>query len=523
MEYAKTSRGSVLTHDDDREGFYIKESVEYRYHTHKRVRHGVMPTGAEPVVLVQFKNKRTGYYLNAQMLPLQEGELVTVATAPGHDVGVVAITGWYAHREYMKIRSENSWPLLEIYRYSTKNDIDKWVSSIAQEQDTLVVARAYARDLGLAIKVFDVEYQGDGNKFTVYYSSDKRIDFRELVRQLAERFGVRVQMQQFGVRQEPARIGGLGTCGQEVCCSRWMKHTPPVLAAAIKMQELQVQTCSGQCGKLKCCLNFELDAYYEARSKMPRVNAPLELEGYNLHYVKSDPFREHMFFSTMTKSTMNLIMLTVDEVRSIMAQNARGEVAQALEKLRTVEEDSTANSARVESIIESDSITRFDTPKSKGKKKRRRKSAASSPRGSGGSATPDASSVDTRQGSNTSPRRKHLQPRSAQDGKKGAGEAPAEAGDGGSRRRGPGGRRGNRQTDSQSGQNPPNGIDSDRAGGEVAGDKKAAAPRNDQSGGNRRQKRPNRNVRNPKRGNESMRNRPSPTPPSQPNTPDEIR
>lgn len=378
MEYAKTSRGVVLQHEG-REEFYIKGSEEMRYRVpccaEMRWR---MRTESDPVALVQFKNKRTDYYLNTQMLHLTAGDLVTVSTAPGHDVGAVTLTGWAAHREYLKRRPDDARPPLEIFRLSTRNDIDRWIESVGKEHDALLTTREEAKKLGLDMKIFDVEFQGDGNKLTVYYSSEQRVDFRTLVKQLAERFGVRIQMQQQGIRQEPARIGGLGPCGQELCCSRFMRNTPPVLSAAMKMQDLQVIACTGQCGKLKCCLNFELDSYVEARSEMPKVREPLRFDGYSLYYVKSDIFRKLMWFSTAPKSTMNLVMLTVDEVLEVMAQNARGEVAEPVEKMREQESSTSQSYARIENVIEADNISRFDKQPSKGKKKKRKRKGGAS-------------------------------------------------------------------------------------------------------------------------------------------------
>ena len=185
-------------------------------------------------------------------------------------------------------------------------------------------------------------------------------------------------MQQLGVRQEPARLGGIGPCGQELCCSRWMRSTPPVLSSTMKVQDLQVLACTGQCGKLKCCLNFELDSYVEARGKMPKVKEPLRFEESSLYYVKSDIFRQLMWFSATPKSTMNLVMLTVDEVRDVMEKNARGEAAQPLDKVRSQRNEKVTTTSRVENIIEADSITRFDNPRpktKKGKKKRRPQAA----------------------------------------------------------------------------------------------------------------------------------------------------
>lgn len=378
MEYAKTSRGTVLQREG-REEFYIEGSVEFRY----RVWCGGQPcwktpTGAEPMVAVQFKNKRVEYYVNTQMLRLQPGDLVTVSTSPGHDVGAVALTGWPAYREYVKSREDREGPQLEIFRLSTRNDIDRWIANVAKEHEALEATRGEAQALGLEMKVFDVEYQGDGNKLTVFYSSEKRIDFRTLVKLLADRFSVRIQMQQLGVRQEPARLGGIGPCGQELCCSRWMRSTPPVLSSTMKVQDLQVLACTGQCGKLKCCLNFELDSYVEARGKMPKVKEPLRFEESCLYYVKSDIFRQLMWFSATPKSTMNLVMLTVDEVRDVMEKNARGEAAQPLDKVRSQRNEKATTSSRVENVIEADSITRFDNPRpktKKGKKKRRPQAA----------------------------------------------------------------------------------------------------------------------------------------------------
>lgn len=416
MEYAKTSRGVVLQHEG-REEYYIKGSLEMRYRVPCCADlRWKMHTESAPIAMVQFKNKRVGYYLNTQMLHLELGDLVTVATAPGHDVGSVTLTGWAAHREYLKHHPNNAQAPLEIFRLSTRNDIDRWIESVAKEREALAGTREEAQKLGLEMKIFDVEYQGDGNKLTVYYSSDQRVDFRTLVKQLADRFGVRIQMQQQGVRQEPARIGGLGPCGQEVCCSRFMKSTPPVLSAAMKMQDLQVISCTGQCGKLKCCLNFELDSYVEARSKMPKVREPLRFDGYDLYYVKSDIFRKQMWFSTVPKSTMNLVMLTVDEVLDVMAQNARGEVAEPVETKRGQKTTQSQNYARIENVIEADNISRFDQLPSKSrKKKRKRKSHSVVPSEVNSPNANTTSSGQTKANRNKRPTRPRTNPRAKQN------------------------------------------------------------------------------------------------------------
>lgn len=416
MEYAKTSRGIVLQHEG-REEYYIEGSAEMRYRAPCCASwRWKMRSEAVPVTVVQFKNKRTDYYLNTQMLRLEVGDLVTVSTAPGHDVGAVTLTGWAAHREYLKRHPDEERLPLEIFRLSTRNDIDRWIECVGKERDALIATREEAQRLGLEMKIFDVEYQGDGNKLTVYYSSEQRVDFRMLVKQLAERFGVRIQMQQQGVRQEPARIGGLGPCGQELCCSRFMKCTPPVLSAAMKMQDLQVIACTGQCGKLKCCLNFELNAYVEARGSMPKVREPLRFDGFKLYYVKSDIFRKLMWFSTAPNSTINLVMLTVEEVLTVMDQNARGEVAAPVEKLREQEESPSQSYARIENVIEADNISRFDQQPLKKRKKRKGKSHNATDTGQNAQgATPPKSTNPAEQA-----KRRGQPPRNGQQAKPGS-------------------------------------------------------------------------------------------------------
>lgn len=337
----------------------------------------------EEVVQVQFKNARRAFYINRSMLSLHRGDVVAVAAMGGHDVGVVCLTGWLARRNYLKqqcqIETENrvNEPLMELYRKATQQDVERWIEATARELETMLRARIIAQDMHLQMKISDVEFQGDGSKALFYYSAEQRVDFRELVRVFAGEFKVRIEMRQIGPRQEAARIGGIGSCGREVCCGGWLRKFASVTTSTIKLQDLtpNPQKQAGQCGKLKCCLNFEVDVYEEAKRKMPRVKAPLQFEDGVLYHVKNDLFRDCMYFSTSPKSIEHLVMLTCAQVEQILELNHSGRKGESILAFSGVEEQEVATTQLgYGNVIEEESLTRFDKAKKKsGKNKNRAK------------------------------------------------------------------------------------------------------------------------------------------------------
>ena len=334
----------------------------------------------EEIVQVRFKNRRRGFYINRSMLSLSRGDVVAVAALGGHDIGVVSLTGWLARRAYLKREGDGEDEghafdsLLEVHRKATAQDIARWEESIAREEETMLQARAIAERMHLQMKISDVEFQGDGNKAMFYYSAEQRVDFRELVRMLASEFKVRIEMRQIGPRQEAARIGGIGSCGRRLCCGGWLRRFSSVTTSIIKLQDLtpNPQKQGGQCGKLKCCLNFEVAAYEDAKRRMPRVKAPLQFEDGILYYVKSDLFRECMYFSTVPKSTDHLVMLTCSQVEQVLALNHSGRKAASLADFRMPEEEpEEGTQLGYGNVIEEGSLTRFDKAKKRPNKNKK--------------------------------------------------------------------------------------------------------------------------------------------------------
>lgn len=346
-------------------------------------------------VVVQFKNQRTDFFLNPHLLPLQRGDVVTVNGAPGTDVGIVVITGWLARRSYIRgvrgtrDRRTGDEELRIVYRRATVYDVERWMHYVAGEREALVTARRLTREVDLDIKVSDVEYQGDGSRLTVYYSSAHRVDFRAYVRALSLQLGCKVFMRQYNNRQEASVVGGIGACGRTLCCSTWLHELRSVVTSDIKGQDLALhyQRYAGQCEKLKCCLKFELDAYTDARQHYPRLRSPLQLDGeVELFHVKNDLFRGIMWFSQDRRSAQNLVMLTVPQVERILECNGRGESGgsladyqQSIARSKPSEDD---RSASYGDLLEQDSITRFD-------KKSARRGRRRGP-GGGGKSAPKA-------------------------------------------------------------------------------------------------------------------------------------
>ena len=317
---------------------------------------------------VRFKNTRKGIYINASGQSVKTGDLVVVEAASGHDLGIVTLEGPVVGRQ-MKCKGVDpeKQELRKIYRKARPFDIQRWQEAIAREQETMIRARELAADLGLEMKIGDVEFQGDGTKAIFYYIADGRVDFRQLIKDFAEEFHIRVEMKQIGARQEAGLIGGLGVCGRELCCANYVTEFKSISTSAARAQDLSLnpQKLAGQCGKLKCCLNYEVEAYLDAQSRIPRVPEPLEFEDGQAWLVKTDILAETLFFSYEKGSLAQIFPLGADEVRRIQAMNRRGE------KPATLRQEEVSAPEFVTGQGE-DAINRFDPEKRK-KHRRRRK------------------------------------------------------------------------------------------------------------------------------------------------------
>ena len=315
---------------------------------------------------VRFKNTRKGIYVNASGQSIKTGDLVVVEAATGHDLGIVTLEGPIVARQ-MKCKGVDptQQELKKIYRKARPFDIQRWQEAIAREEETMIRARVLAANLGLEMKIGDVEFQGDGTKAIFYYIADGRVDFRQLIKDFAEEFHIRVEMKQIGARQEAGLIGGLGVCGRELCCANYITEFKSITTAAARVQDLSLnpQKLAGQCGKLKCCLNYEVAAYTDARSRLPRVNEPLELEDGQAFLVKTDILAGMLYFSYDKGSLAKVYGLSADEVREIQAMNRRGE------RPATLQEE-PERSPEFVSAVGDDAINRFDPEK---KRKKRRK------------------------------------------------------------------------------------------------------------------------------------------------------
>ncbi len=322
------------------------------------------------IVEIRFKNTRKSFYKNSGNLSLAEGDMVAVEASPGHDIGTVSLTGELV-REQMKrkgITPESK--LRVIYRKVKPSDIEKWENATGRENDIMLKARRITKKLNLEMKIGDVEFQGDGTKAIFYYIADNRVDFRELIKILAEEFGIRVEMRQIGARQEAGRIGGIGSCGRELCCSSWMSDFISVSTDSARDQQLSMnpQKLAGQCGKLKCCINYEKESYKEALTKFPpTIN--LETEGGTAYFMKIDVFRQLVWYSFDKNQPENVTVVSVDRVFEIIKMNQSG---QKPEKLT---DQSTLPKRKIdyEDLAGQESINRFDKKKSKKKKKKYRK------------------------------------------------------------------------------------------------------------------------------------------------------
>ena len=317
---------------------------------------------------VRFKNTRRSFYQNVNNLALEVGDIVAVEASPGHDIGIISLTGDMVARQMKRLGfNPQNGEFKKIYRKARPYDIEKWQEAIALEHETMIRSRQIAADMGLDMKIGDVEYQGDKIKAIFYYIADGRVDFRELIKVFAEQFHIRIEMKQIGARQEAGRIGGIGACGRELCCASWVSSFSSVTTGAARVQDLSLNPLklAGQCSKLKCCLTYEYDVYADARRSMPRLREPLQAIDGEYFLVKSDILAHTMTFSTSKDSMSNLVTIPVSRVREILAVNRNGGKVDSI-----LGEDFEPQVEEPTYRTEEDSITRFDKAKKRKKKSR---------------------------------------------------------------------------------------------------------------------------------------------------------
>ena len=324
-------------------------------------------TESTDLVEVQFKNTRKGYYHNVNNLDLKKGDIVAVEANPGHDIGVVTLTGRLVSLQVKKANLKSADDIKRIYRIAKPVDMDKYYEAKAREHSTMIQSRKIAKDLGLDMKIGDVEYQGDGNKAIFYYIADERVDFRQLIKDLAATFHVRIEMKQIGARQEAGRIGGTGPCGRELCCATWMKNFVSVSTNAARFQDISLnpQKLAGMCAKLKCCLNYEVDDYVEAGKRLPNKDVVLQTQDADYHLFKSDILAGMVTYSTDKNIAANIETITAERAKQIIEMNRQGEKPVSLQDngKKPVEEKEHIDLAGGD-------ISRFDKTKKKKKKKK---------------------------------------------------------------------------------------------------------------------------------------------------------
>ncbi len=337
-----------------------------------------LPGGQEPFTLVEvrFKNSRKEYFRNEDKLPLKVGDLVATEASSGHDIGQVTLTGELVRFQLKKKKiKEDSEEVLKIYRMATQKDIDKWQTARDREAEVQKRAREMAIFLRLEMKISDVEFQGDGSKATFYYTAESRVDFRQLIKDMAQAFSVRIEMKQIGLRQEASRLGGIGSCGRELCCSTWLTDFRTVSTAAARYQQLSLnpEKLAGQCGKLKCCLNFELDAYRKALKTFPKLDAKLHTEKGTAICQKTDIFKGYMWYA-YKGDWMTWHLLTNEQAAEIIRKNKAKETVASLEEYALDLPPKTEEKV-FENVVGQDSLNRFDRPKqSKNKRSSNNKS-----------------------------------------------------------------------------------------------------------------------------------------------------
>ncbi len=324
-------------------------------------------TDTTDLVEVQFKHTRKGYYHNVNNLPLQKGDIVAVEANPGHDIGVVTLTGRLVNLQVKKANLKSADDIKRVYRIARPIDIEKAREAKAREHATMIESRQIAKGLGLDMKIGDVEYQGDGNKAIFYYIADERVDFRQLIKDLAATFHVRIEMKQIGARQEAGRIGGTGPCGRELCCATWMKNFVSVGTQSARYQDISLnpQKLAGMCAKLKCCLNYEVDEYVEAGRKLPSKDTVLQTSDSDYYYFKADILAGLITYSTDKNLAANLVTISAERAKDIIEMNQKGEKPLSLE----TDGNKKQESGPVD-LATQENIARFDRTKKKKKKKK---------------------------------------------------------------------------------------------------------------------------------------------------------
>ncbi len=384
MSNSKTDigRGCTFYNGESEEDAHAKECVGcHKLSSHDWMEDLAAYSEKSDIFEVRFKNTRKGFYRNVNDLPLKKGDVVAVESSPGHDIGIISLVGDMV-RLQMKKSGFNAanFEFKKIYRKAKPYDIVKWQEAIALEHSTMIGARQIAADLGLNMKIGDVEYQGDKIKAIFYYIADERVDFRELIKILADRFRIRIEMKQIGARQEAGRIGGIASCGRVMCCSSWVSSFVSVTTNSARFQDISLnpQKLAGQCGKLKCCLNYEVDTYIDAKKRMPKVLAPLETIDGQYHLVKTDILAGKMSFSSDPTSFVNVITIDPDRVREVIKLNRRGIKVEHLVRERKDSLGAIPKDPGYKSAVGEDSITRFDN---NSPAKRKRPSSRNKPQG----------------------------------------------------------------------------------------------------------------------------------------------
>ncbi|MDD4033337.1 MAG: regulatory iron-sulfur-containing complex subunit RicT [Bacteroidales bacterium] len=332
------------------------------------------PSVQKDLVEVRFKNNRKAYFLNVNNLDLNNGDLVAVEASPGHDIGTVTLRGELVYHQLKRYGIQT--PVEEfkkVYRKVKQSDLEKFLQAVELEEQTMLRTRKISESLNLNMKISDVEYQGDKTKAIFYYIADDRVDFRELIKILAEEFKLRIEMKQIGARQEAGRIGGIGSCGRELCCSTWMTNFVSVTTSAARYQEVSLnpQKLAGQCGKLKCCLNYELKCYMDAQKDFPDVSKCLETDKGPLFHFKTDIHRRLMWFSSSKDYVSDMLVLSVDKVKTAVALNKAGKKAVGLQGETLSEKAEPVDYYK--NAVDEDSLTRFQEAKPKKKKRKNNK------------------------------------------------------------------------------------------------------------------------------------------------------
>ena len=328
-------------------------------------------TDEQEMVEVQFKNTRKGFYKNSNKLKLAKGDIVAVEASPGHDIGVVTLTGRLVPLQMRKANLKPDVEIKRIYRKAKPVDMEKYEEAKAKEHDTMIRSRQIALNLNLNMKIGDVEYQGDGNKAIFYYIADERVDFRQLIKVLAEAFRVRIEMKQIGARQEAGRIGGIGPCGRELCCATWMTNFVSVSTSAARYQDISLnpQKLAGQCAKLKCCLNYEVDVYVESQKRLPSKEIALETTEGTYYFFKADILKGLITYSTDKSFMANAVTITARNAFEVINMNKRGEKPENLI-------DVNSRSEKPIDLVEQESLTRFDKRKGNNNRKKKKKADA---------------------------------------------------------------------------------------------------------------------------------------------------